>query len=207
MNSRLMITCEDFSLEAEVMTGDEHKWAVVCHPHPLYGGDMNNEVVLTCASVFSERGFSVVRFNFRGVGLSGGSYGGGDGEVRDFSAVTSWVKNHDVRDLWYCGYSFGAWIILKAMCQDVPVPFPSGLVLISPPVDFLDFSGLYLPDVPVLITLGTKDQFCSVSSLKKWLGEAATRKKPKLEVKILDEVDHFYWNGLNMLRQALQGFL
>ena len=115
--------------------------AVVLHPHPLYGGSMNNKVVYNLYHNFADNGFSVLRFNFRGIGKSLGKYDNGIGELADAAAALDWiqVQNPDARSCWICGFSFGAWIAMQLMMRR---PEITGFVSVSPPVNMYDFSFL-----------------------------------------------------------------
>jgi hypothetical protein len=136
--------------------------AVVCHPHPLYGGTMNNKVVYTVARAFNELGLRTVRFNFRGVGKSEGGYGEGIGETDDLLAVLSWVKRTRPNDrVWLAGFSFGSFVAARAAQQ-----WPTDqLVSIAPPVTHFDFTGFQLPSCPWLIVQGDQDEIVSASEV------------------------------------------
>ncbi len=164
--------------------------ALVCHPHPLYGGSMENNVVMTLQRAMAARGWSTLRFNFRGVGRSQGADGDGEGEAEDILAAVELLRGRGVGSVHLAGYSFGAWVALKALERGLEA---ASWILVSPPIDFLDFDGLRLPSTPCLITLGDKDQFCAVSSLRAWLAvRPQVAGGPRVE--ILPGCDHFYWD-------------
>lgn len=201
----IKIPVEDFVLQAlhEQQSKESPEIAILCHPHPLYGGSMHNNVVESMQQALHRRGWDTVRFNFRGVGESGGHYGDGVGEVKDVSAVASYFSAQGKSKFHFAGYSFGAWVLLRVLAAGL---VPASLLLVSPPVDFMDFSGLKLADVPCLITLGDKDPFCPVSSLRHWLSsQPAAVRKPDIE--ILSGCDHFYWGREHQLSARINHFL
>lgn len=177
--------------------------AVICHPHPLYGGDMENGVVITLQSALQRCGCSTLRFNFRGVGHSSGVYGDGEGEVEDLQTAVSYLAGLGLRQLHLAGYSFGAWIALKACHAGLQ---PASLILISPPLDFLRFDDLRLPPCPTLITIGDRDDFCRLDSLHSWVLRQNTA--PELiSRKLLPGCDHFYWGKEAILSAEVSAFL
>jgi len=177
--------------------------AIVCHPHPLYGGSMDNGVVETVQKVLRRGGCSTLRFNFRGVGRSGGSYGDGEGEAEDLKAAVSYLRNLGFKALHLAGYSFGAWIVLKALGSNWQ---PASLVLVSPPIDFLKFDDLKLPSCPSLITLGDRDDFCKRESFQAWIAKQPVA--PELiNINVLSGCDHFYWGNETVLSAKIAEFL
>jgi uncharacterized protein len=176
---------------------------VICHPHPLYGGDMDNGVVSTLQRILHRFGCSTLRFNFRGVGRSSGVYGDGEGEVEDLQAAVSYLDGHGLRQLHLAGYSFGAWIALKACHAGLQ---PASLILVSPPLDFLRFDGLQLPSCPSLITGGDRDEFCRKDSLLSWVSRQSTAPEV-ISHKVLPGCDHFYWGKEAILSAEVAEFL
>jgi alpha/beta superfamily hydrolase len=191
-------------LEAAFEAGPGPDGAVLCHPHPLYGGNMDNNVVMALKRSLAAFGWATLRFNFRGVGSSGGSYGDGEGEVDDLLTAAAYLQAQGSKRIHMVGYSFGAWIILQAARRAM---VPASLVLVSPPVDFLDFASLGLPPVPTLITLGNEDSFCSLSALKKWLQKTTEIPPQRVRLEILEGCDHFYWGHENALGAIVSDFI
>jgi alpha/beta superfamily hydrolase len=183
------IPVEGFLLEGLHERAGTADAAIICHPHPLYGGSMHNNVVSTLQQLLHRMGWSTLRFNFRGVGNSGGRYGEGNGEVADLMAAASYLISEGAGRIHLCGYSFGAWIALKAARQGLD---PASLVLVSPPLDFLHFGDLRLPQKPCIVTLGDRDTFCTPESLNKWLRAPLQPTSPAPEVAIFKGCDHFY---------------
>lgn len=168
--------------------------ALVLHPHPQYGGTMNNKVVYTLFQSFVRLGFSVLRFNFRSVGLSQGEFQGGAGELSDAAAAMDWLQSHnpDARSSWISGYSFGAWIGMQLMMRR---PEINGFVSIAPPANSKDFSFLSPCPASGMLIQGGKDEIInepSVSSLAKKLDSRRT----KVEYLMLPEADHMFTNHL-----------
>lgn len=122
-------------LEGIVRRSGTKSGVVICHPHPLYGGSMFNNVVNAMEEGFFQKGFTTVRFNFRGVGESGGSYGDGEGEVEDVLAACEYLASQldDDGTIWFAGYSFGAWVCTRASLKD---DRPHNLFLVSYPFAF-----------------------------------------------------------------------
>lgn len=199
---RVRMEAGPHELEAAFEAGPGPDGAVLCHPHPLYGGNMDNNVVMALRKSLSAAGWATLRFNFRGVGSSGGEYGDGTGEVDDLLTAAAYLQAQGPTRIHMVGYSFGAWIVLRAIQQG---PVPTSLVLISPPVDFLDFSSLALPPVATLITLGNEDSFCSLSALKNWL-QKATDTPQSVRLEILEGCDHFHWGHESALDSIVRNF-
>ncbi|MEJ5299609.1 MAG: hypothetical protein WHS38_01320 [Thermodesulforhabdaceae bacterium] len=161
---------------------------VICHPHPLYGGDMDNGVVMALQKAFSGEGFTTLRFNFRGAGDSEGNYDDGQGEVDDLIAACDFIKSRGVEHLYGAGYSFGSWILLRSLQK---LLF-KGLVLVAPPLNMLDFEGLNIPtSTPGLILVGSRDEFCHKNRLEAWLKE-----NQSASVTIIEGENHFFWKSL-----------
>jgi alpha/beta superfamily hydrolase len=172
--------------------------AVVCHPHPLQGGSMQNKVVHTLARAFGELGLRTLRFNFRGVGASEGAHAGGVGETEDVLAVLDWVRARRPRDqLWLAGFSFGAFMALRAAAQ-----FPvAQLILVAPPVNFYPELGPPPgPRVPTLVLQGEDDDVVQASEVRAWIERLPLR--PRLRT--FPGVGHFFHGRLNDLRTAVQ---
>ncbi|HYQ90736.1 MAG TPA: alpha/beta fold hydrolase, partial [Candidatus Competibacteraceae bacterium] len=126
------------------------KGVVIAHPHPLYGGDMNNNVVETLARVYRQYGFTTLRFNFRGVGGSQGSYDEGEGEQEDIKAALDYLLDQGKIRLDLAAYSFGAWVSALARTAQDKV---QRLILVAPPVDFCDFHNVRsLPKLSLVVT-------------------------------------------------------
>jgi len=196
---------EQVELEAHMIRGALPRTAVICHPHPLYGGSMDNNVVMAAMEVYQELGWSAVRFNFRGVGGSTGAYGDGVGEREDLKAVCRFLRDQPQKPELLCvvGYSFGAWVALGATGEGLSV---DAQVLVSPPMDFMSFDKLGLQPVPCLVTLGERDDFCRVATLRHWL-EKQPASGPRPQVVTFPGVDHFYFGAEGLLQAEMRKFL
>ena len=175
--------------------------AILCHPHPLYGGNMHNNVVQAAQQTFASLGWATLRFNFRGAGASGGDPAQGQKDASDLITVSEFLNARSPGRIDFAAYSYGAWATMEAIRMGLS---PDSLILISPPLDFISFEGLKLPDAPGLVTIGNHDDFCSVESLKNWL---SSQTGTRLTLEIFPCVDHFYWGAERELSAKIEAFL
>lgn len=174
--------------------------AVICHPHPPDGGTMNNKVVSTLAKAFVDAGYISIRFNFRGVGLSQGQYDHGIGETADCLAVLEWVQQQrPSAPLALAGFSFGAWVALKAGERIAPIL----MVSIAPPVGFRDFSEVRSPLCPWLAVQGMQDEIVDAGAVVAWLDQQS----PRPEIIKMQNTSHFFHGMLLPLREHVKAFL
>ncbi|MGY6553377.1 MAG: alpha/beta hydrolase [Wenzhouxiangella sp.] len=170
---------------------------VICHPHPVHGGTMRNKVVTIIERAMRELGLRTVRFNFRGAGDSEGEYDEGRGELDDLRSVVDWVqRTRPEDDLWLAGFSFGAYISLKAS-QDLPV---RQMITVAPPVERYGFDQLLPPNCPWLVVQGDEDDVVSADAVQKWAD--GLDQPPKLI--IMEGADHFFHRRLMDLRGLLK---
>lgn len=173
--------------------------AVICHPHPLHGGTMDNKVAHTLARSFFRLGLTAVRFNFRGVGRSGGSHADGIGEREDLLAVANWAKeSRPGSELFLAGFSFGAMVALMSLRQLQP----RGLVAVAPPVSRLP-EPFEPPQCPWVIVHGEKDELVPLESVQKWRasnGESAS-------LAVVEGATHFFHGKLNALAEEVDSFI
>ncbi len=164
---------------------------LVLHPHPLYGGTMNNKIVYRLFHIFAQNGFSVLRFNFRGVGKSLGKYDNGVGELTDAATALDWLQqqNPDAPTCWIAGFSFGAWISMQLLMRR---PEIEGFVAVSPPANLYDFSFLSPCPAAGLITQGDKDDVVSEEAVNKLATRLGAQHNTKVEYKIIPGADHYY---------------
>jgi len=170
---------------------------VICHPHPQHGGTMRNKVVTIMERSMRELGLRTVRFNFRGVGASEGTFDDGYGETDDLFAVVEWVRRTRPHDqLWLGGFSFGAYVSARAAAN-----LKLGqLISIAPPVDRYDFSNLPRPECPWLVVQGDEDDVVSADAVQSW----ADRTDPPPKVIIMPQAGHFFHRRLMDLRGLLK---
>jgi alpha/beta superfamily hydrolase len=170
--------------------------AIVCHPLSTEGGTMHNKVVTMVARALRELGVRVVRFNFRSVGASAGSFDHGDGEQQDLAAVAAWVRAQRPHDaLWLAGFSFGAYVSLRASAALQP----QALISIAPPAGRWDFAGVELPP-HWLVIQGDADEIVDPQAVYDWL---ETLEQQPVLVRMPD-TSHFFHRKLIDLRGALQ---
>ncbi|PZQ12516.1 MAG: alpha/beta hydrolase [Rhodanobacter denitrificans] len=178
--------------------------AVICHPHPLQGGTMHNKVVTIIERALRELGLATVRFNFRGVGASEGSYDEGNGESDDLAAIVGWVREVRPGDaVWLAGFSFGSYVALRnAQRLDA-----AALVTVAPPVGRWDFSQITLPECPWLVVQGEEDEIVDPAAVFDWIDSLA---EPPQLVR-MPETGHFFHRRLmdlrGLLKNALQSHL
>jgi hypothetical protein len=167
---------------------NESRWVVLCHPHPLYGGDMLNNVVEALQRSLAGEGFSTLRFNFRGVGGSRGEYGEGAAEVKDVRGAVDFIAREAGADhtCYLLGYSFGAYVGVQGVAADSRV---KAIVCISPPVALYDFGVLKEEKRPKLIVSGKRDLICPVPPVEELF---ASLSEPKT-MHICAGADHFWW--------------
>ncbi len=171
--------------------------AVICHPHPLFGGTLHNKVVHTLARVLRERGAATLRFNFRGVGASEGGHDGGAGEGADaLAAVAAARLRWPGVPLVLGGFSFGGAIAIRAAAA----ARPQWLISIAPAVDRVSLDGLILPDCPWLIVQGGADDVVSPASVIDW----AARQAPLARLCVLPGVGHFFHGRLHQLVDCIR---
>ena len=176
----------------------------LCHPHPLYGGDMDNPVVVRAAEVCRDAGLATLRFNFRGVGESGGTHGGGEGEREDVLGALALLEKAlgPTAPLAVIGYSFGAWAGGRLACSHDRV---SGMVLIAPPLSFYDFGFLGVCPKTLLLVAGSRDPYCPREEF-----EALAAGIPGVQARVIEGADHFFFGKLYPLGEPVaawaQGF-
>jgi uncharacterized protein len=176
--------------------------AVVCHPHPIYGGTLHNKVVFHAMKALNTFGFPVLRFNFRGTGLSQGEHDHGKGEVDDARAALDWLDREFHRPLIFAGFSFGAAVGLRAACLDSRVKAAIGLGLPISPIDdrIYDFSFLKTCAKPKLFVSGERDQFAVPEQLEAVVESISDPKK----LVLIAGADHFFEGRLRELRDAIE---
>jgi uncharacterized protein len=182
--------------------------AVVCHPHPLFGGTMHNKVVYQTAKTIHRFGLPVVRFNFRGVGLSEGTHDKGIGEERDVTAIIDFLAAEfpGVPQL-VAGFSFGSWVGLRAGCGDPRVTELLGLGLPVGDLDSRSFSYLEHCDKPKLLVTGEFDRFGPPSKLRAMVVQFPPHVQENTTVAIVAGGDHFFAGHLPELDHTIAGWL
>jgi alpha/beta superfamily hydrolase len=174
------------SLEGLYRGGTGGRGVVVTHPHPLYGGDMDNPVVESLAAVYHRAGYATLRFNFRGVGRSTGRYSDGTGEMDDLAAAMTWLAGQGLNEISLAGYSFGAWVAAGLAIHRLAL---GHLAMISPPVAFMDFSQVGALPALALVVTGRLDTFAPPDPVKSHMATW----NPDARYHELPHADHFYW--------------
>jgi uncharacterized protein len=174
--------------------------AVVCHPHPLYGGTMQNKVVHSTARALQERGYATLRFNFRGVGASTGAFDDGRGETQDALAACDYaLARWPGARLTLAGFSFGAFVAYQAAGLRPAVR----LYTIAPPVGRFDFAEHPAPRVPWVVIQGDRDELVDHARVLEWARQAA----PPPTVVVVAGAEHFFHGRLSELKDAVQAQL
>jgi uncharacterized protein len=180
--------------------------ALVLHPHPQHGGTMNNKLVYGMYQAYVRRGFSVLRFNFRGVGRSQAKFDNGQGELSDAAAALDWMQGHNpnASGCWIAGYSFGAWIGMQLMMRR---PEISGFVSVSPPASTQDFSFLAPCPSSGIIIHGDADDIVPISSVEKLVQKLSSQKNIVIDYRVIKGANHFYGDQLPELNGYVADYL
>ena len=175
---------------------DQTPIAIICHPHPLYGGTMQNKVVSIIAKSCLALGMPAIRFNFRGVGKSEGHFEHGLGEQQDCLSVSNWVRQqYPNRPIWLAGFSFGSFVAY----QSFKAIDAKRLLLVAPPVGLFEFQTMDEINIPWCVIQGKEDEITPPESVNEWVQGQASQ--PKFFY--LDDVSHFFHGKLNVLREII----
>ena len=180
--------------------------ALLLHPHPQHGGTMNNKIIYKLYQTFTKRGFSTLRFNFRGVGRSQGQFDNGQGELSDAASALDWMQtqNPNTRSCWIAGFSFGAWVAMQLMMRR---PEIDGFISIAPPASQHDFSFLAPCPASGMIIHGDKDEVVPQSSVDKLAQKLQKQKNIKIDYRIVEGSDHFFIHHLDPLNEQVEDYL
>jgi alpha/beta superfamily hydrolase len=186
-------------IEGLIQTKPGDKGVVITHPHPLYGGSMHNNVVESLIRVYQQAEYSTLRFNFRGVGNSQGEYDNGQGEQEDVKAAVHYLGERGKNAVDLAGYSFGAWVNALARPEKDTV---QRMVMVSPPVAFLDFgSAEPLPQLQLVIA-GSRDEIAPPELIKTILPNWSSSAR----LEIIEGADHFYGGHTGKLESILADY-
>jgi alpha/beta superfamily hydrolase len=176
------------------------------HPHPQHGGTMNNRVTYQLFHIFVKRGFSVLRFNFRGVGRSQGRYDDGQGELSDAAAALDWLQanNPDAPQCWVGGYSFGAWIGMQLLMRR---PEISGFISVAPPANIYDFGFLAPCPTSGLILQGDQDEIASEPAVAALATRLANQRGIAVDYKVIRGATHFFHDKMDEMAKAIDTYL
>jgi len=197
MEEKIEFKSNDLRIQGLVRRSTGEKGVVITHPHPQYGGDMYNPVVASIGKAYQQKGITTLRFNFRGVGMSQGTYGEGIGEQEDVLAAVDWLRKQGtvVTDL--AGYSFGAWVNAQIKPGTAAI---NAMTMVSPPVAFMDFKGVSsLPDLRLVVS-GSRDEIAPADRIQTlvpmWNPDAVFEK--------IEGADHFYSGFFDELESILE---
>jgi uncharacterized protein len=171
--------------------------ALICHPHPLHGGSMQNKVVTTAERALRELGLRTLRFNFRGVGQSQGSFDDGRAEGEDLLQLAHWVRRVRPGDmLWLVGFSFGAFVSIARAAEIAPAQ----LISLAPPIGRWHFDKIIYPNCPWLVIQPEADEVVDAAQVFAW----AEQLGPRIDLVRFANTSHFFHGQLSALRDAIQ---
>jgi len=191
---------DSFEIEGRLFEGHKDKGVIITHPHPLYGGNMQNNVVGAISLACQKFGVTTLKFNFRGVGGSQGSYDDGNGEQEDVRAAVAHLTDMGIRQIDLAGYSFGAWINALAVNDGLVV---DNMIMVSPPVAFIDFKTISDLSPLKLVITGSRDDIAPATMVETsypvW--------NPTARFEVITGADHFYGGYTDQLQDLLTNFL
>jgi len=196
MEEEIRFQSEGHSIEGLLEKNGGSIGVVISHPHPLYGGDMHNNIVLTIRQAYKKMNGTTLRFNFRGVGGSQGSYGDGVGEQEDVRSAIAYLKALGMERIDLVGYSFGAWVNAHLSC---PRDGVANMVLVSPPLAFIGFESVAGLDCLRLIVTGSRDDFAPPGLIK----QSYPTWNPEARFEVIHGADHFYGGYTVQLEELL----
>ncbi|HNR76258.1 MAG TPA: alpha/beta hydrolase [Parvularculaceae bacterium] len=186
--------------------GENPPVALVLHPHPLFGGSMNNRAVYELYNMFLRRGFSVLRFNFRGVGRSVGEYDQGQGELADAATALDFLQqlNPNTPFAWVGGFSFGSWIGMQLLMRR---PEIAGFISVSASANLFDFTFLAPCPSSGLVIHGEMDKVCPPDETRIMVERTRTQKGRKVEFQVIPGADHFFEDHMDAMIGAADAYL
>ena len=180
--------------------------ALFLHPHPQHGGTMNNKVIYTLYQNFARRGFSCLRFNFRGVGRSQGTFARGEGELSDAATALDWMQsfNQNATGCWIAGFSFGAWIAMQLLMRR---PEIDGFISIAPPANMYDFSFLAPCPASGIMVTGSEDEIVPADSVGKLVEKLRQQRGIAIDHTTIKGANHFFADRLDEMDAAVSAYL
>ncbi len=196
MEKTIFFNDAEVRLEGRLLMASPKQAVVITHPHPLYGGDMDNAVVTAIAEAYNREGWSTLRFNFRGTGRSSGHHEDGIGEQADVQAAITCLQNLGFQRIDLAGYSFGAWVLTN--WSRSAGDHPHRIFLVAPPVAFVDFTKMAIPGLHSVFT-GSLDDLAPPSRinlcLPHWHAEA--------RLNVIQGADHSFWGHFQTLQREI----
>jgi uncharacterized protein len=186
--------------------GPASAMALVLHPHPQHGGTMNNKLVYALYQSFVRHGFSTLRFNFRGVGRSQGSFDRGEGELSDAASALDWLQtyNPNAGTCWVAGFSFGAWIGMQLLMRR---PEIESFIAIAPPANIYDFTFLAPCPSSGLILQGDQDTVVPIDSVQKLVTKLSHQRDIKIDFRKVPGADHYFADSLDTITSHVDGYI
>ncbi len=180
--------------------------ALILHAHPQGGGSMDTKVVTTMYDIYKRRGYTVLRFNWRGVGKSQGEYDHGHGELQDAATVLDWMQilNPNASYCWVAGHSFGAWIGMQLLMRR---PEIRGFIALSPPMNMYDFGFLAPCPASGLMLYGGADRICPPDEIERVSSKIRIQKGAILEHKIIEGASHLFDTHIDEMEQAIETYM
>ena len=180
--------------------------ALILHPHPKGGGTMNDRITQAMYKSFVARGFAALRFNFRGVGRSQGTFDNGVGELADATSALDWAQSihHEAQTIWIAGFSFGSWIGMQLLMRR---PEIRGFLTVAPPAHMYDFSFLAPCPSSGIVVAGGGDEIAPPSAVRKLVDKLRTQKGITIHHDEIPCANHFFENELRQLMKSLDNYL
>lgn len=203
LDAKLLLPGDKGDIETSVSwpkSNIARKVVVICHPHPLYGGSMDNKVVTTLVRSFNQLDYVAVRFNFRGVGASHGQHDEGRGEADDCSMILRWVQQQlPQAELALAGFSFGSFVAYKVAGWEQWNTTLKSLLLVAPPVSYPEFATLPEPGMSCMVIQGEADEVVNPAAVYQWVEELAV----KINLIRMPDTSHFFHGKLIELKQQI----
>ncbi|MBU1180929.1 MAG: alpha/beta fold hydrolase [Pseudomonadota bacterium] len=200
MEEKILFKSGDLELEGILEKNYGDRGVIITHPHPLYGGDMYNPVVGAIANAYRDKGYSTLRFNFRGVGESGGKHDNGIGEQDDLLSAISYMNETGINQIDISGYSFGTFVNAGAVRKGARV---RNMTMVSPPVAFMEFGRPVPISCLKLVITGSYDEVAPVEFIRKTLFQW----NPEAGLEVIEGTDHFYAGYLKKLEEVLSLYI
>ncbi|MFK8033538.1 MAG: alpha/beta hydrolase [Hyphomicrobiales bacterium] len=180
--------------------------ALILHPHPRFGGTMNNQIIYQLYYMYAKRGFTVLRFNFRGVGRSQGTFDHGAGELSDAAAALDWVQTFhpDSRGCWIAGFSFGAWIGMQLLMRR---PEVEGFISVAPPANLYDFSFLAPCPASGLMVHGDADKVVPMKDVQALVDKLKAQKGITIDHETMPGANHFFAEHTDVLLELCGNYV
>lgn len=180
--------------------------AVMLHPHPQHGGTMHNKMIYTLNQCFIQRGFATLRFNFRGVGRSQGSFARGEGELTDAASALDWLQtyNANASGCWVAGFSFGAWIAMQLLMRR---PEIDRFIAVAPPASIYDFGFLAPCPSSGLIIQGDRDEVVPEDSVQKLAEKLSRQRDIEIDYRVIKGANHFFTDKLDKVATMVDEYI